>query len=135
MSVFRRFPDYDPAGRERVQMTQMRSCQLAARSPRWTGIGISSMLRDPMERDMIDLQNRIRKMQLAAQMVVTCILLSALPQAASSQDAARLGVSPENPLDGLQFIAGIVREGDEEASGRPLEDRLIFKDGQLSSVV
>jgi hypothetical protein len=41
-----------------------------------------------------------------------------------------------SPLDGRLFRAGIVREdADDEGKKRPLEDRLLFKDGKFSSAV
>ena len=69
-------------------------------------------------------------------LAVSFLVLSAtLPQLANSQDNARLETSAVNPLDGMHFAAGIIREGDEQAQKRPLEDMLLFEDGNFSSVV
>lgn len=63
------------------------------------------------------------------------VLLATLPQLASSQDDARLETFAVNPLDGMQFVAGIVGDGDEQAQKRPLEDKLLFEDGNFTSLV
>lgn len=62
------------------------------------------------------------------------MMATIVPLIANSQESAKVATTAVSALDGFQFNAGIVRSGDDTKK-RPLEDKLIFRNGRFSSVV